>query len=69
MGVTSKVLQDLGIVDETIPEPLGGAHRDIDAMADSLKNHLVAQVERLSREPLDALIERRYQRLMSYGNP
>lgn len=69
MGVTSKVLQDLGIVDETIPEPLGGAHRDIDAMANSLKNHLIAQVERLSREPLDALIERRYQRLMSYGNP
>ncbi len=69
MGVTSKILQDLGIVDETIPEPLGGAHRDIDAMARKLQERLIEQVEKLSSEPLDALLERRYQRLMSYGNP
>jgi acetyl-CoA carboxylase carboxyl transferase subunit alpha len=69
MGVTSKILQDLGIVDETIPEPLGGAHRDIDAMACKLQERLIAQVDKLSKEPLDSLLERRYQRLMSYGNP
>lgn len=69
MGVTSKILEDLGIVDETIPEPLGGAHRDIDAMANKLQQRLIAQVEKLSAEPLDALLERRYERLMSYGNP
>ncbi|AQT58955.1 acetyl-CoA carboxylase carboxyl transferase subunit alpha [Cellvibrio mixtus] len=68
MGVTSKVLQDLGIVDETIPEPLGGAHRNMDEMAKKLQERLVAQVDRLSKEPIDALLERRYQRLMSYGN-
>lgn len=68
MGVTSKILQDLGIVDETIPEPLGGAHRNMDEMAKKLQERLVAQVDRLSKEPLDALLERRYQRLMSYGN-
>ncbi|MFC3117292.1 acetyl-CoA carboxylase carboxyltransferase subunit alpha [Cellvibrio fontiphilus] len=68
MGVTSKVLQDLGIVDETIPEPLGGAHRNIDEMAKKLQERLIAQVDRLSKEPIDALLERRYQRLMSYGN-
>ncbi|WP_062060610.1 acetyl-CoA carboxylase carboxyltransferase subunit alpha [Cellvibrio sp. OA-2007] len=68
MGVTSKILQDLGIVDETIPEPLGGAHRNVDDMAKKLQERLVAQVDRLSKEPLDALLERRYQRLMSYGN-
>jgi acetyl-CoA carboxylase carboxyl transferase subunit alpha len=68
MGVTSKILQDLGIVDETIPEPLGGAHRNMDDMAKKLQERLVAQVDRLSKEPLDALLERRYQRLMSYGN-
>jgi acetyl-CoA carboxylase carboxyl transferase subunit alpha len=68
MGVTSKILQDLGIVDETIPEPLGGAHRHVDDMAKKLQERLVAQVERLSKEPIDALLERRYQRLMSYGN-
>ncbi len=68
MGVTSSVLEELGIVDETIPEPLGGAHRDLDAMADTLRERLVAQVDRLSGEPLDTLLERRYKRLMSYGN-
>ncbi|HSX50218.1 MAG TPA: acetyl-CoA carboxylase carboxyltransferase subunit alpha [Cellvibrio sp.] len=68
MGVTSKVLQDLGIVDETIPEPLGGAHRNMDEMAKKLQERLVAQVDRLSKEPIDALLERRYERLMSYGN-
>lgn len=68
MGVTSKVLQDLGIVDETIPEPLGGAHRNLDEMANTLRQRLVVQVELLSKEPIDALLERRYQRLMSYGN-
>lgn len=69
MGVTSKILQDLGIVDETIPEPLGGAHRDIDAMSRKLQERLIAQVDKLSKEPLDALLDRRYERLMSYGNP
>ncbi|GGY63585.1 acetyl-coenzyme A carboxylase carboxyl transferase subunit alpha [Cellvibrio zantedeschiae] len=69
MGVTSKVLQDLGIVDETIPEPLGGAHRDLDAMARKLQERLIVQVDKLSKEPLESLLERRYQRLMSYGNP
>lgn len=68
MGVTSKILQDLGIVDETIPEPLGGAHRNVDMMAKNLQERLVAQVDRLSKEPIDALLECRYQRLMSYGN-
>ncbi len=68
MGVTSKVLMDLGIVDETIPEPLGGAHRNLEEMSQKLRERLVAQVDRLSKEPLDALLERRYQRLMSYGN-
>ena len=40
MGVTSGVLQELGIVDATIPEPLGGAHRDVDAMAKRIREHL-----------------------------
>ncbi|WP_226645906.1 acetyl-CoA carboxylase carboxyltransferase subunit alpha [Microbulbifer variabilis] len=68
MGVTSSVLEELGIVDETIPEPLGGAHRDPDAMAASLKERLSAQLEQLSAIPIDELLEKRYQRLMSYGN-
>ncbi|HEX4881850.1 MAG TPA: acetyl-CoA carboxylase carboxyltransferase subunit alpha [Porticoccaceae bacterium] len=68
MGVTSKVLEELGIVDETIPEPLGGAHRDLEAMAATLRERLAAQLERLCAEPLEQVLDQRFQRLMSYGN-
>ena len=68
MGVTSKNLEQLGIVDETIAEPLGGAHRNIDAMSDTLKAHLADQLQQLQQLPIDELIEQRYQRLLSYGN-
>lgn len=69
MGVTSSILEELGIIDETIAEPLGGAHRNIDAMAETLREKLTAQVDRLTAEPLDDLLQKRYDRLMSYGNP
>lgn len=68
MGVTSTILEDLGIVDETIPEPMGGAHRDIDAMSATLKERLTAQLSDLKSQDLDDLLDKRYQRLMSYGN-
>ncbi len=68
MGVTSAVLMDLGIADETIPEPFGGAHRDPDAMAQSLKNRLVEQLDRLRRAPIAELLDKRFARLMAYGN-
>jgi acetyl-CoA carboxylase carboxyl transferase subunit alpha len=68
MGVTSSNLQELGIVDETIPEPLGGAHRDLEAMADNLKSSLVKQLDELSTVPLEELLTKRFDRLMSYGN-
>jgi acetyl-CoA carboxylase carboxyl transferase subunit alpha len=69
MGVTSDNLEKLGIVDQTIPEPMGGAHRDIETMASTLKAHLSEQLDDLQTIPLDDLLERRYQRLMSYGRP
>ena len=68
MGVTSTKLQELGIIDATIQEPLGGAHRDVDAMAQSIKKHLVGELDKLQQVEMDALLEQRYQRLMSYGN-
>ena len=68
MGVTSSNLEELGIVDETIPEPLGGAHRDIEAMAATLKGKLIEQLDRHTAMDIDELLEKRYQRLMSYGN-
>ncbi len=67
MGVTSSRLEELGIVDQTIPEPAGGAHRDVAAVAANIKAALVDQVERLQTMEVDDLIERRYRRLMSYG--
>lgn len=69
MGVTSSVLQELGIVDETIKEPLGGAHRNIDAMADKLKERLTQQLDELLTVDMDDLLAKRYERLMSYGSP
>ena len=68
MGVTSENLQRLGIVDETIAEPLGGAHRDIEAISNTLKNHLIEQLQQLQEIPIEVLLEQRYQRVMSYGN-
>ena len=67
MGVTSKRLEELGIVDHTIPEPLGGAHRDVAKTAANLKAALRDQLDRLLAMDIDDLVERRYKRLMSYG--
>ncbi len=69
MGVTSSVLQDLGIVDDIIPEPQGGAHRDIETMAHTLRERLGAQVDELQQIPIDELLEKRFNRLMAYGKP
>jgi acetyl-CoA carboxylase carboxyl transferase subunit alpha len=67
MGVTSARLQELGIVDQTIPEPLGGAHRDVAATSANIKKALIAQLDKLLGMDIDELVDRRYQRLMSYG--
>ena len=67
MGGTSKRLEELGIVDHTIPEPLGGAHRDVAATAASVKAALIEQLDRLCAVDIDELVDRRYQRLMSFG--
>jgi acetyl-CoA carboxylase carboxyl transferase subunit alpha len=67
MGVTSKRLEELGIVDQTIAEPLGGAHRDVAAAASNIKTALLDQLDRLQAMDFDDLVQRRYKRLMSYG--
>ncbi|NNC55904.1 MAG: acetyl-CoA carboxylase carboxyltransferase subunit alpha [Pseudomonadales bacterium] len=68
MGVTSSVLKELGIVDTTIDEPAGGAHRDPDRAAQLVKTYLCAELPSLCAVPLEQLLEQRYGRLMSYGN-
>ncbi|MCQ4242035.1 MAG: acetyl-CoA carboxylase carboxyl transferase subunit alpha [Pseudomonadales bacterium 32-61-5] len=67
MGVTAERLQNLGIVDQVIPEPLGGAHRNPVATAASVREALTSQLEMLKGFDADALLARRYARLMSYG--
>ena len=69
MGVTSSNLEKLGIVDQTIPEPLGGAHRDIETMAATLKATLIAQLDQLTALPVEELLDTRFERLMNYGRP
>jgi acetyl-CoA carboxylase carboxyl transferase subunit alpha len=67
LGITSGRLRDLGMVDRIIPEPLGGAHRDIDAVVDNVKQALLETLEGLQQKSPDELLEARYQRLMAHG--
>ena len=67
MGVTSERLVELRIVDQTIPEPLGGSHRDVAATSANIKDALLQQLDRLQAMDIDELVSRRYARLMSYG--
>ena len=68
MGITSQRLKELGFTDQVIQEPLGGAHRDVEAMALNIKNALVENLEYLENIPLDKLLEQRYERYMKIGN-
>jgi acetyl-CoA carboxylase carboxyl transferase subunit alpha len=67
LGITSTRLSELGLVDQVISEPLGGAHRDIDLTAGNIKAAILASLETLEQMPPEELIEARYQRLMAYG--
>jgi len=67
MKITARELIGFKLVDEIVPEPLGGAHRDSVTMIQSLRERLLANVERLSRTPVPQLLARRRERLMSYG--
>ena len=66
MGVTAPRLKELGLIDQIIEEPLGGAHRSPEEIAASLKARLIADIKALRDTPVDELIEQRYQRLTAY---
>ncbi|MEJ2529858.1 MAG: acetyl-CoA carboxylase carboxyl transferase subunit alpha, partial [Gammaproteobacteria bacterium] len=61
-------LKELGLIDGIIAEPLGGAHRDIDATISNVKQTLLDTLDTLCNIPIDKLMEQRYTRLMQYGN-
>ena len=67
MGITAPRLKTLGLIDKIVSEPLGGAHRDYAAMAQSLKKSLQEALKNLSAMPTAELLATRYERLMSYG--
>jgi len=67
LGITSDRLLQLGLVDEVIPEPLGGAHKDPELVATKVGDCLAAQLEELEKLTTDSLLNERYQRLLSYG--
>ncbi len=67
MGITSDRLLSLGLIDEIVPEPLGGAHRDVDAMSSTLKQALLRILAELRQVEMAPLLAARYQRLMDFG--
>ena len=67
LGITADHLKKVGLADEVIPEPLGGAHRNQEAIMESVRQSLIKQLSRLKKQPIDILLSTRYQRLMSYG--
>jgi acetyl-CoA carboxylase carboxyl transferase subunit alpha len=67
MGITSNRLKELGLIDDILPEPLGGAHRDVNSMAQILKRALWENLKNLELVPIENLLDARYQRLMNYG--
>lgn len=67
MGLIAPRLKELELIDEVIEEPLGGAHRDHVKMAQNMKETLLRQLGDLEKLDQESLLERRYQRLMSYG--
>ena len=67
LGITADHLKKVGLADEVVPEPLGGAHRNKEAMMESVRQSLIKQLSRLKKQPIDILLSTRYQRLMSYG--
>lgn len=69
MGITAERLHELKLTDRVIPEPLGGAHRDLELMSKTLKKNITESLSKLGRLSVDELLQRRYQRYMSYGLP
>ncbi|MCK6262604.1 acetyl-CoA carboxylase carboxyl transferase subunit alpha [Vibrio sp. ZSDE26] len=67
MGLIAPRLKELELIDEIIEEPLGGAHRDYAEVSQNIKATLMKQLEELEQFDNESLLERRYQRLMSYG--
>ena len=67
LKLTATDLRSLGVIDDVIPEPLGGAHRAPREMANSLKTYLIRQLRDLTQQPVGELLDRRYAKFRSMG--
>jgi acetyl-CoA carboxylase carboxyl transferase subunit alpha len=69
MKITAQDLLERGLIEEIVPEPLGGAHRDLVEMATVLKETITRNLDELCALPLDELLKARYQRYRAIGEP
>lgn len=67
MGITARRLHSLGLIDNIITEPMGGAHRKPDEMAQSLKSAILTQLDELEAKDISTMMQERFDKLMSYG--
>ena len=67
LKMTAMDLQQLGLVDDIVPEPLGGAHRDYNVMAENLKKALIVSLDELKKMPIEELVEKRFSKFRSVG--
>lgn len=67
MGITAQRLNELGLINRVIEEPLGGGHRNIETVCGRVKQVLLQDLDALKSLSVEALLEQRYQRLMSFG--
>ncbi len=67
MNTTSSDLMKLGLIDEIVPEPLGGAHQDYDSIAQTLKSAILKALDSLRQDDGQGYTQKRYARLMGYG--
>ena len=67
MGITATRIKELELIDSVVDEPLGGAHRDMDQMAAILKETLKVDLAELQELTKEELIDKRYEKLMSFG--
>jgi acetyl-CoA carboxylase carboxyl transferase subunit alpha len=68
LKITAKDLFDLKLVDEIIPEPLGGAHTDPAATAENLKKHLLKNLEAVLAVPIEERLKQRYEKFRDHGH-
>ncbi|NQY43649.1 MAG: acetyl-CoA carboxylase carboxyltransferase subunit alpha [Legionellales bacterium] len=67
MGLTAQKIKELGLIDEIIPEPMGGSHRDIPEIMETVKDKLLEILAELKLCSIDNLLEKRSDKILQYG--